>query len=144
MACGTTMIRARWIFISIITLSCALCMFLTMKPKYSTPLARTSVFFCLAVSFLAPLIFGCIYFNPENSLPPDFGHLFLVAGIYAVGIFFYISKYPERLSKNGKFDYIGSSHNIWHVFILVALSLDITYCWQLYKRRKLFICPTPT
>ena len=30
MACGTQMIRARWVFVSIITVCCAVCMFLTM------------------------------------------------------------------------------------------------------------------
>lgn len=90
-ACGTTMIRARWCFVSLITVCCAICMFLTMKPNFASPKARAGVFLGFAMSFLAPLIFLAIFYNPETSLPPDFGHLALVGGIYAIGTVFYLS-----------------------------------------------------
>lgn len=71
---------------------------------------RALVFLCFAMSFLAPLIFVSINYNPETSLPPDFGHLAVVGSIYALGLFFYLSRIPERFLKNGKVDYVGSSH----------------------------------
>ncbi|XP_064595115.1 progestin and adipoQ receptor family member 3-like [Liolophura sinensis] len=42
--------------------------------------------------------------------------------VYLLGMlafFFYISKFPERLFP-GMFDYVGSSHQLWHVVILVT------------------------
>ncbi|KAJ6228245.1 progestin and adipoq receptor family member 3 [Anaeramoeba flamelloides] len=46
---------------------------------------------------------------------------------YALGLFVFITKIPERYTKNGYFDYIGASHQIWHLLVLGA-ALWILYC----------------
>lgn len=122
------MVKARWCFFSLITLCCFVCMVLTLRPNIvANPVLRSSIFSCFILSFLAPLLYVSINYNAEISLPPDFGHLFLVAGIYFAGCIFYLTKVPERWIKDGKVDYIGSSHNIFHVMVMIGISLDITY-----------------
>jgi adiponectin receptor len=39
--------------------------------------------------------------------------------ICAIGVVFYITFYPES-KYPGKFDYVGNSHNIWHIFVVIA------------------------
>ena len=44
----------------------------------------------------------------------------LIVGLfYCIGAVFYSSKVPERWFP-GKFDLIGHSHQIWHLFVLAA------------------------
>lgn len=46
-----------------------------------------------------------------------------VAGMYflvGLAFFFYITRIPERFF-NGKVDYLGHSHNLWHIIIVIAL-----------------------
>jgi adiponectin receptor len=45
--------------------------------------------------------------------------------LFGVGFFFYVSKLPERWYP-GKFDIAFQSHQIWHVFVVIAA------CWQYY------------
>lgn len=132
-------ICARYIFVSIITLCCAVCMVLTMKPRFASPHARSLVFMCFGLSFIVPLIFMQIMYNPLEALPPNYAHLFGVASLYFLGVLFYILKIPERWSD--KFDYVGNSHNIWHVLIMIGLAIDMVFSWQLYETRREFVCP---
>ena len=55
-ACGS-MIVYRYVFVSLITACCAVCMYCTMKPKFGSPAMRVLVFFFFAVSFLVPILF---------------------------------------------------------------------------------------
>jgi adiponectin receptor len=40
-------------------------------------------------------------------------------GSYGIGFLFFVTRFPERLFP-GTFDYIGTSHQIWHVFVWIA------------------------
>lgn len=93
------------------------------------------MFFVFGASFLAPLIYLAVHYNAQNALPLDPGHLFTVAAIYAVGTIIYLAQVPERWLKNGEVDYIGHSHNIWHVIILIGLTVDMVYSYKLYESR---------
>ena len=55
-ACGS-MIVYRYVFVSLITVCCAVCMYCTMKPKFGLPAMRVLVLFFFAVSFLVPILF---------------------------------------------------------------------------------------
>lgn len=133
MACGG-MVKARYCFISLITICTIACMFLMMKPKFASPTLRACVFICFAGSFLAPLLYASINFDATTTMPPEYGHLAMVGTIYFVGVIIYLSKIPERWLI-GEVDYIGQSHNIWHLFVLTGLAVDISYSWQLYEKR---------
>lgn len=45
---------------------------------------------------------------------------FLVTTMYAIGIFFYATNYPEKCDRRGTFDYFGSSHQLWHIFTIIG------------------------
>jgi adiponectin receptor len=97
-ACGD-MIVYRYIFISIITVCCAVCMFLTMQPKFASPHMRVLVFVCFLLSFIAPIVFLQVKYNPETCLPPNWNKLISVFSCYFIGTVFYITKIPERWLK---------------------------------------------
>lgn len=40
--------------------------------------------------------------------------------LVGLAFFFYITRIPERFF-NGKVDYLGHSHNLWHIIIVLAL-----------------------
>lgn len=138
-ACGS-MIVYRYIFVTLITVCCVVCMYCTMKPKFGSPPMRVLVFFIFGVSFLVPLLFLQFNYDAAISMPPDWSKLLTVGAIYFVGALIYLTKIPERWL-NGKTDYIGSSHNIFHVLILVGLTLDMVDSWRLYEARQMFQCP---
>jgi len=47
------------------------------------------------------------------------GGLLLVAILYLVGTFVYISRFPESRFP-GRFDLVGASHQVWHLLVLVS------------------------
>jgi adiponectin receptor len=47
------------------------------------------------------------------------GGYFLMLMLYATGCVFYLLKMPECFFP-GKFDYFGGSHNLFHIFIVMA------------------------
>lgn len=57
---------------------------------------------------------------PQVLVPRVIGMYFLVG----LAFFFYITRIPERFF-NGKVDYLGHSHNLWHIIIVIAL-----YYWH--------------
>jgi adiponectin receptor len=59
-------------------------------------------------------------------MPADFGQLAIIGAIYSLGIVFFLAKIPERWLK-GQVDYIGSSHNIFHVIVLFGIAIDFKY-----------------
>jgi len=57
--------------------------------------------------------------------------LYTIAGVAVV---FYLVKFPERWFP-GRFDYLGSSHQIWHFLILIALITHYNSTFQLMALR---------
>lgn len=50
---------------------------------------------------------------------------FLTFSWYVIGLIFYATRIPERFSKTSRFDLIGSSHQIWHIFTLIGAIVHI-------------------
>jgi adiponectin receptor len=46
---------------------------------------------------------------------------------YGFGTFIYLFKVPERFW-SGKFDYIGNSHNYWHIFVILGAFIQYNNC----------------
>ena len=63
-----------------------------------------------------------------------------MASSYIVGVFIYISRVPERFYP-GKFDFIGHSHNIWHLFVLAAAFFHYVGSLEVYHLRQQLTCP---
>jgi len=60
--------------------------------------------------------------------------------VYITGCLIYISRFPERIYR-GLFDYVGSSHQIWHVFVFVGITLHHYAAIDTYYDRLNHECP---
>jgi predicted membrane channel-forming protein YqfA (hemolysin III family) len=43
--------------------------------------------------------------------------------LISIGLYIYINRFPENKYKNELFNYIGNSHNIWHVMSVITLTV---------------------
>lgn len=132
-ACGS-MVFYRYFFVTIIMICCTICMITTLFPRLTSPPLRVSMYLFFGLSFVAPILFLEYNYNPEIALAPDWMKLAPIGVVYLVGTTLYLTKVPERWLK-GQVDYFGSSHNIFHVMILVALILTMKESWALYLKR---------
>jgi adiponectin receptor len=51
--------------------------------------------------------------------------------IFILGATFYAFRFPESV-KPGKFDMWGSSHNIFHVLVVIATFVHLAGIWQAF------------
>jgi adiponectin receptor len=54
------------------------------------------------------------------------------AGMYLLGCVFYLSRFPEAVAPPGMFDRLGSSHNIWHLMIVLAATAHYVLLLELW------------
>ena len=62
-----------------------------------------------------------------------------MAFFYIFGCFFYVGKFPERCCP-GKFDYFGSSHQIWHCMVLAAAIIHYVGAMDAFHARQITKC----
>lgn len=134
------MIFYRYLFVTITAVSCLICMVLTLFPKFMYPPLRVSVFSVFGLSFLLPIVFLNCTYDPTIALPPDWDKLASIGFIGLAGTVLYLFMLPERFLK-GQVDYFGSSHNVFHTLVVVALAVDFKQSWELYRQRLNFECP---
>jgi adiponectin receptor len=118
-ACGDYFITWRYIFISLLTVSTIACIVVVMCPKLQTPVSRVVVFSCFFIAIMIPVIFLAFTYDNIYAMSPNLGLNAISLVQYAIGVFFYVSQYPER-KWPGKFDYFGASHQIFHCFVLLG------------------------
>jgi len=58
---------------------------------------------------------------------------------YLVGVFIYTTRMPEKFIP-GKVDNCGHSHNIWHVFVLLAIVMHYFASFENYYTRMETVC----
>nr|CAB3264651.1 progestin and adipoQ receptor family member 3-like [Phallusia mammillata] len=73
--------------------------------------------------------------SPQEEVKLFFPDVFLLYGILAVAFLVYLLKYPERLLP-GWFNYIGQSHNWWHVLIVAIFIHWRRFAIQVMQYRK--------
>jgi adiponectin receptor len=101
-------------------------------------LVRTSLFICIVLSAVVPIFHWLVFllpshkagFGPENWI--FLCGMLLMLGLYTVGLFFWLSRIPERLFP-GYFDIWFSSHQIWHVLIVAAACVWYAFMIRLYR-----------
>lgn len=109
-----------------------------MAPFFQKPEYRA----LRGLSFLALGLLGVVPFTHMLFLP-NIEHFqvaiiwfMMMALCYIVGVGFYIIRIPERFFP-GKFDFWGSSHNIWHCFVLAACVCHyVGSRWSFYLRHE--------
>ncbi|CAL1531561.1 unnamed protein product [Lymnaea stagnalis] len=114
----------RDIYMFIITVLSACTLMFQLHPHFFTHswfFTRVAVYVGLSAYGIIPTIHW-IYLNGGISSPVVQMFIPKVTMMYMLGSLafsFYITKFPERILP-GKFDYIGSSHQLWHIIIVVA------------------------
>mmetsp|Transcript_14322 Transcript_14322/g.18803 ORF Transcript_14322/g.18803 Transcript_14322/m.18803 type:complete len:306 (+) Transcript_14322:70-987(+) len=87
----------------------------TLKAIHNT---RTILLLGSVVFCIVPIIHWLLVAGPEE-VAMFFPKLSLMLILYASGFFFYVTNFPESYFP-GKFDIWGSSHQFWHVIVLLA------------------------
>lgn len=81
---------------------------------------RALMFVLYGLSGVLPVVSGCLEFGYEetkNRLCLNW--LYAEAFLYIFGAFLYAVRFPERVTPGG-YDYFGHSHQIFHVFVVIA------------------------
>lgn len=106
-----------------ITILGAISVYLVAQERYTTPAyrtLRTNIFLALGLSAILPTAhLMTMYGVATVSHTMGMYHIMLSGLLYVVGALIYLARFPERVAP-GKFDYIGASHQIFHVAILLA------------------------
>ncbi|KAH7343170.1 HlyIII-domain-containing protein [Rhizoctonia solani] len=106
-----------------ITVAGLVAAYVVLNPDYSTPAyrwARTSVFFLLGACSFVPIATAYQLYGLER-MKNEMGvqWIALTAVLYVSGAFIYACRVPERWFP-GTFDLFGSSHQIFHVCVVLA------------------------
>lgn len=99
------------------------CIVVSLWDKFSEPdfrAIRAGMFMALGLSGLIPAVhYGIIFGGYKAFNVGALGWLILMAILYIVGACLYAARIPERLFP-GKFDIWFQSHQIFHVFVVIA------------------------
>lgn len=111
------------LYATVISLLGTMATWTVVSPRYATPEFRpyrTTIFLALGLSSAVPVAHGYVIYGYE-ILRFTMGLDFLVlSGVcYVVGALLYAFRIPERFAP-GRFDFFGASHQVFHVFILLA------------------------
>lgn len=97
---------------------------MTLSPDFHLPIRRRlrgSLFLSLGISSAVPILhlrFLGEYVNGFEKVPKL--QYWYIGGItYVLGGFIFILRIPEKYFI-GKFDYVGSSHQILHFFVIIG------------------------
>ncbi|KAK7205406.1 adiponectin receptor protein [Myxozyma melibiosi] len=115
--------RTMPIFFAIVAVLGTVCTILTLRPEFADPSWRTfraSMFVVFGVSGVIPMAY-CAYELGYAELKSRVQLPYMLAegALYISGAAIYAARIPERF-RPGKFDLIGSSHQIFHFFVVAA------------------------
>lgn len=139
-ACGYLVVY-RYVFISVLTVITLICMVVTMKPTFLRQTPKAILFISLGLFCLVPTITLYILNDTENGLKPGLAPFTWSTMFYLVGLTFYVTKFPERTSRKGRFDLLLSSHQIHHCCVLVGATIAFLESFEVYEKRLAFVCP---
>ncbi|KAL1986249.1 hypothetical protein VTN96DRAFT_6617 [Rasamsonia emersonii] len=114
------------------TMICALgigCTCVCVMPQFRTPEwrpFRAVMFVSMGLSAVFPVAHGLMLYGVEQMMRQiGLGWLLLQGFLYILGAVIYAARVPERLWP-GKFDLLGSSHQIFHVLVVCAAVAHLT------------------
>ncbi|KAB5514474.1 hypothetical protein DKX38_028380 [Salix brachista] len=112
----------RFFYLTSITLLGALAIIALLAPVFSTPRFRpfrATLFLTMGFSGVIPAAHAVVLHWGHPHIFVSLGYELVMAIFYTAGVGFYITRIPERL-KPGAFDIVGHSHQIFHVFVVLA------------------------
>jgi adiponectin receptor len=123
-------------FISVFSL---IVFFLSLTSKFHLPINRTlrgSLFLSLGLSAGIPIIHLALMGNSVKGFDGSPRLLFWYLGgiSYVIGALMYITRIPEKLMP-GKFDFFGSSHQIFHCFVILGVVFHYIGCLDAFYYR---------
>ncbi|TFK26591.1 HlyIII channel protein [Coprinopsis marcescibilis] len=97
---------------------------IVLDPEYAKPThrgARTAVFIALGLSAVAPLGHLLLTTHHFSELLSQMGLGWLITSgaMYIIGALLYANRIPERFLP-GTFDHFGASHQLFHLFVVLA------------------------
>jgi len=122
--------RKNWSLIAfkIFSLS-AVCATLLLVPHFRTPRwkhFRTAMFLSLGISGFFPMTYAAKEFGVAQAHSQmGWGWIILEAVFYISGALVYASQYPEK-AWPGSYDFFGSSHQVFHVLVLLGAIAHFT------------------
>jgi channel protein (hemolysin III family) len=101
---------------------------------------RATGFVVLGLSAVAPLAY--LYFNKDLANQSFFAILPYWWGgqVYIGGAIIYAARIPERCRRR-TFDIVGSSHQIFHICVIIGAWIHFKSGLELYQERTQKICP---
>ncbi|KAJ9162923.1 hypothetical protein P3X46_022659 [Hevea brasiliensis] len=113
---------ARFFYITTISVLGILAIITLLAPALSSPRYRSfraTLFFIIGISGVIPAAHAVSVHWGNSQIYASLGLEILMAVLYAAGVAFYVTRVPERW-KPGTFDIAGHSHQIFHVFVVLA------------------------
>ena len=102
---------------------------------------RAIVFFSFCASILVPLIHRIIEdYDNEAGFYVEFKYSTVTGILVGLSLFFYITKIPEKYLNRGIFNYIFTSHQIFHVLSFAGLFLFYIGLFDIYRVHKNVDC----
>ncbi|KAF9101934.1 hypothetical protein BGX29_005132 [Mortierella sp. GBA35] len=112
------------VYISMISIFGGATVIAVTKPIFRTPQyrwIRSCLFLAMGLSAIFPVIHGLVLYGiPLARKAIALDYMVCMGASYVVGALLYGTRTPERFFP-GKFDHFGSSHQIFHIFVLVGV-----------------------
>lgn len=96
---------------------------------------RAALFLAMGFSGVIPAAHAVFLHWRDPQILVATGYEVVMGILYAVGAGFYVSRVPERW-KPGAFDIAGHSHQIFHVFVVVAALLHSSTSLSIMEWRR--------
>ncbi|KAF9188482.1 hypothetical protein BGZ51_000571 [Haplosporangium sp. Z 767] len=113
-------------YISLISVFGAATIIAVMQPRFRSPQfrwVRSGLFLGMGLSGLFPIIHGIVLYGFRMAQQAiALNYIFSMGASYVIGALIYGSRFPECLFP-GKFDHFGSSHQIFHIFVLLGCAI---------------------
>lgn len=149
----------RWLtlYLYCIVLLGLACLTVSWLEHFRTPAwrpYRAMLFVALGMSGVVPIIHGLVLLEDADTWSGRYQQLNLRMGLnwvllqgvfYVSGAFLYAARWPEKW-RPGHFDIWGSSHQIFHVFVVLAAASHLRGCMEAYFYHHNVMggqCPVP-
>ena len=122
------------------TALCGATLVFTMLPAemlHRAKVPRVCAYLAAGAFVVAPLIHSIVRWGIHSDqvrMYVNDGYLGLVAFLYVLGAYIYISRFPEKLYP-GRFDLLFASHQIWHALVFAAAYVHYFGAVELYLWR---------
>jgi channel protein (hemolysin III family) len=122
----------QYAYLSIIYALCGTAFAMSLMPWCGTAM-RVKAFIAVGAFAVVPL--GHLIWNTglsDSIMNESFLYLIIVCSLYLVGAAAYATQFPERIYP-GKFDLFLSSHQIWHLLIVLAALCHYGFALKQYE-----------